>query len=113
MCGVGRSCLGVGVLLRLVLPRSGRHSTQKRYAVGSSKRFGNVIERGYRETYARLAVSSRMLHFAEQAHYIVKKTTIEVSIVCNVVMVGVLSVVVVVLVVRVVMVPRFFMGSKG
>lgn len=41
---VGRSCLGVGVLLRLVLLRSGTHSTQKRYAVGSSKRFGNVIE---------------------------------------------------------------------
>lgn len=52
-----------------------------------------------------------MLHFTEQAHYIVKKTAIKVPVVGNVVVVGLVSVIV--LVVRVVMVPRFLMGSKG
>ena len=52
-----------------------------------------------------------MLHFTEQAHYIVKKTAIKVPVVGNVVVVGVLSVVV--LVVRMVMVPRFLVRSKG
>ena len=51
-----------------------------------------------------------MLHFTEQAHYIVKKSAIEVSIVCNVVVVGMLSVVV--LVVCMVMVTRFLRRSK-
>lgn len=108
---VGRSCLAIGVFLRLVLLRNGTHSTQQGNAVGSGKRFWNAIKRGCRKTYIGLAVGCRVLHFTEQTHYVVNKTAIQMAVVRNVVVVGVLSVVV--LVVCMVVVPRFLMCSNG